>query len=243
MNEEYFSNAKKWYNTIYMSPAFERFFYALLFCFCAINFHQVYYLIPQFRKENIKMSIIAKVNSHPEGQVVKITHLNQTNNPVLNILEFFLIKYVENRESLVYEKDKGMSIMKIKNIILQNTSSRDIYKEYLMQSYSPMSNSDISYVAKGNQKFVKINKIEFISTETTLFQEIFSTITTNAIPKLANIYFSLETTDENEAQANYVAKISYVFYLNEEKSVNSIIEFYINKYEKNLDNENLKTEN
>lgn len=239
MGDLYFQKAKKWYNTLHVNPAPERFLYSLLFFLFIIN-SLLSYKIFKYEKKNhiIKQSFVLKTISHPLDYNIKISKLNNEKNPIHDIIKFLIGQYIINRESLNYDNLEGMSILTNKANLVKNTSSNNIYQDYLKELYSKDPNSDLSFVINGEKKFIEIKSIEFIyEEEKLLLQKIYYSLFTSKMPNKAKIIFAFDTTENDEnIDKYYEVYISYSFFLNEIVSKNldsnKAIEFQINGYRK-----------
>lgn len=236
MDAEYYSNARKWYNTMYVDCASERIVYFLLLVLTTICVWYSYNLIDIItqRKAKVETYVLLMDHKDPES-MVQVQQLPDADNQDLSLLELLIQRYVINYESLNYNEKEtsGTDALQEKAIIVRNLSGKDVYDNYMKNAYSG-DDSDMSLALLKQQKIATIDKIEFIYDEMNIVEKIYNSISGSVIPHSAKVYFSTETTSENSTIKKYVATMNFNFFVDPEKKVNSKIEFKVNDYYKEL---------
>ena len=232
MEEEYFTKARKWYNTLYVEVASERIIYCtllLLVCFCLKTTFDVIGVIEKYKQH--QDTYILFTDNHREDERIKISKMPLSKDNTTSILTFMLSKYVLNMETLDYDakKQTGASAIENKIKIIKNLSSEHVYQKYLESAYKD-DIGDISLAMLKKKKIATIEKIDFIYENLNIVEKIQSYISASLLPQGAKVFFSIETTDEKNKKQHFVATISFSYYAKNDKQFGSKIEFKVNDY-------------
>jgi type IV secretory pathway component VirB8 len=222
---------------MYRNVRFERVLYLIL---CVINIITIAYTIfavyDTYQIKQTEKTFVVATNFKQIGDAINIKHLDQNNQPILNIIQFFISKYVQAREELVYDESKAMSQLQIKYNVIKQMSSENVFEEYYKTSQSNAIDSNISMILNDIQRIITIDKIVFIDNDNKEIKmsNILSQIKINSIPRYVKVYFSLQSTDTKYNNKKYVADISYSFFINRNtqniSNREKMIEFNVNDY-------------
>ena len=238
MKADFYLRARRWYNTIYVSPASERFIYSIIFIISLSCLMQAFLIINNIRINNKQKNTYVVIMDHKnKDDYIKVSRITSTSkNHLLSFLNVILRKYVINMESLIYDENKkGMDAIRDKSLIIKNLSGQNVYNNYISSSCCE-EGSDISLAILNIKKTVTVNKIKFIYEDVNVFEKIYSSISSNKIPKGAKIYFTTETTDEKSKKQHMVATVHFSFYFNLEEKEKAVIDFKVNDYYVDIDN-------
>ena len=125
-----------------------------------------------------------------------------------------------------------MKAIAIKNNIIKTLSSQSVFQEYYINANNGTLGSDLSLVLNNIQRTIDIKKIEFKYEYSSKFDEFYSKFTSSAVPRHAKIYFATNSTDNNYNNKEYVATISYSFFINRNLNSRSakMLEFNVTGY-------------
>ena len=236
MDAEYYSNARKWYNTMYVDCASERIVYFVLLIVSLISVFFAYDLIDIISKQKAKVETYVLLMEHKDADsIVQAYQLPEAQDSTLSLLEFVVRKYITNYEQLKYDSNEisGTDALQEKTIIIRNLSGNDVYNNYMTSAYAS-EDSDMSLALLKQQRVVNIEKVEFLYDNLNILEKVYNSLSSNITPHNAKVYFSTETTSENSIKKNYVANIGFSFYIDKEKKANSKVEFKVNSYYKEL---------
>lgn len=232
MEEEYYKDARKWYNSLYVDCACERITYFIIFISSLFCLYKAYSLVDVIKKnKSYKNTYILETSSKNKDEVINIRQLKSSKNSNEVLLEEMIKKYIINMESLQYDGKEitGIDAIRRKSIIVKNLSNQDVYNDYISKAYTG-ENSDISIAILKQQRIVKIENIEFIYEEKTIFGKISDAINNSAIPIGAKIEFSTETTSGKNKKKKFIATMFFNFFINLNKKKHQRIEFNVNSY-------------
>ena len=231
MDADYFQNARKWYNTIYVNAASERIIYFLIFAISLVSFYFALQLVDIFYEKHGKVEriVVKIIKENPEYKGTLHTVPLNANNDI-SILNFILTKYVENAESLIYDGNEttASDAINLKTNIIKNLSLNDVYQKFVKKMYS-MEDSDFELVILKQKKIASITNIESINEENYMISRL-QNIARNDVPTKADVYFSVENTDENTPKKNYVAHITYIYSVDPNHTPNSKVNFKVADY-------------
>ncbi|MES2215449.1 MAG: VirB8/TrbF family protein [Pseudomonadota bacterium] len=179
-SEQYFIDARKWYNSKYIHPLSHR---SIVACSASVGvlllvfiFLTIQSLLPLTKQ--LKYSIFVNSLSQQSAQVTKADQV--ANNPLLSIAQILIEDYIKSREQYTYDKlDSQMQYV-------QKTSTRMVFKKYF--DYFSMDNVDspvIRYQKEAQRKifidgikFLDNNhaEVKFTSTATDATNKIFENI-------------------------------------------------------------------
>lgn len=169
-------------------------------------------------------------NHSNKDDMIKVTRASEYSHQSLNLLKFIIEKYVLNMETLQYDSTNTSSdAIKNKITIIKNLSRKDVYNNYIKNSYNS-ENGDISLAILKLKKIATIEKIEFIYDNLNIIEKFYSQLACPTTPKGAKVYFSSETTSEKNKKQYFVATLFFSFYIASQKKVNSTVEFKVNDY-------------
>jgi len=208
---EYFSEAKKWYNVMFIYPlkwsVLMRLIGIAMVVISIIMALELYKVFPLVNKVRIITHLNDTVNFFPK--LVVATNSNKTNRQF--VVEALVAKYVKSREA--YDPDK----FKTNYIFLLKNSSKEMFDEYYSNITSTGSTSPLNlyvdkYVAK--IKILNKNALRDANKATIIFKkDIFSVF--------------------GEFQSSSRWKADVEFYLSNydfSKSVNTKLDFIVTKY-------------
>lgn len=219
---------------MYVDCASERIIYFLLLVLTIFSLYYSYNLISEVKQKRDKVDTYVLLMEHKDpDSIVQVQQLPDAKNQTISLMELLITKYVQNYESLQYDKDKMnyTDVLQDKAVVIKNLSSKNVYDDYMKNAYNA-EYGDFSLALLKQQKTINIEKIEFIYENTNIVEKIYKSITSVNTPHIAKVYFSTETTSENSLKERYVATIHFNFYLDVEKKANSKIEFNVNNYYK-----------
>ena len=240
MEEKFYKEAKKWYNTLYVNPASERLIYFLLCVisiFCLYQALQTIKIIKNYK--NYKNTYVLLMNHKNNDMNIIINKMPPSNDQNLSLLKLYIEKYVNNYENLIYEIDSsGIDAINRKSIIIKNLSGKDVYDKYISNLYD--SNGDMTLAVLHQKKTISIKKIDFIYDNLNILEKFYSKILSTSTPKGAKVYFSAETTGKKNKKQDFVANISFNFHIDPERKSNTVIDFKVNDYYLEKEVKNLK---
>ena len=235
MDNEYYQNARKWYNTIYVNGASERVIYFVLLSISVLCLWYSFSVIEMIKKQKEKVNTyVIFVNKKNKNRTTKVSTLNSATNSSMGILDLLVRKYVINMESLTYGNglnNDSSNIMQRKTTIIKNLSSNNVYNYYL-KNINKAEDSDLSLLTLKRQKIVNINRIEYIYEDQNIITELYNFISSSRRPIGANVFFTTETTDGLSVKKAYKATMLFTFFEDPEKTAGKRINFLVNDYYK-----------
>ncbi len=238
MNNDFYLKARRWYNTVYVNPASERFVYFIIFIISLLCLIQSFLIIDEIYVNNKRRNTYIMLMEHKvSDDYLKVSKIQTSSKKshLISFLELVLKKYVTNMESLVYDENKkGIDVINDKSLIIKNLSGQNVYDNYISSSCCE-EGSDISLTILKIQKTITINKIEFLYEDISFLEKIYSSISSNKIPKGAKVYFTTETTNEKSKKQNMIATVHFSFYFNPTEKEKSTIDFKVNDYYTEID--------
>ena len=238
INSKYFSDAKTWYNDIYVITAYQRIVYLAVFVIITINCFVIYECYESFVKTNKVKKYVVIETFRKEGELIKCTQIeNYTNNPEINIIYFLLERYITNRESLIYNSLSVLNTLQKKSLIVKNTSHASVFGDFQKEIYSNAPDSDMSFIITEDYKMPKIDSLEFFYDNLTKVQKVYKSFINDLITNQVIVHFTVDTKDKILL---YKTIISFNFKLFKIKNINKL-EFYVMSYKKELVDSILKT--
>ena len=230
MEEKFYKEAKKWYNTLYVNPASERLIYfviCLISIFCLYQAYQTIKIIKNYK--SYKNTYVLLMNHKNKDMHIVINKMPPSSDQNLSLLKIYIEKYVYNYENLIYEIDNsGIDAINDKSVIIKNLSGKDVYDKYISNLYN--ENGDMTLAVLHQKKMISIKKIDFIYDNLNILEKFHSKILSTVTPRGAKVYFTSETTGEKNKKQNFVATMSFNFHIDTERKYNTTIDFKVNDY-------------
>lgn len=235
MDNEYYQNARKWYNTIYVNGASERVVYFVLLSVSVLCLWYSFSVMEMIKKQKEKVNTyVIFVNKKNKNRTTKVSTLNSATNSSMGILDILVRNYIINMESLKYGNsltNDGANVMQKKITIIKNLSSNNVYNYYL-KNINKAEDSDLSLFTLKRQKMVNIDRIEYIYEKQNIITELYDFISTSRRPIGANVFFSTEITDGLSVKKTYKATMLFTFFEDPERTAGKRINFLVNDYYK-----------
>ena len=233
MDKDYYNNALQWYDLMYVRCSRDRNIFLLIFIIILVCFFQVYSVVKQFQTNKDKVKQYVVYTHHNENELLSIKALNISESMSLYLCKLLIMKYIENMEKLNLYKDNksAMSMLQKKAQIIKNTSSNTVYQKYLDGIYKD-DYGDLSLYLTNQQKLVEIENIEFVNTEQTLTNRVYS-IVSQQQPNAANVVFVVKIfSHQHEIKKRYKAHIAFFLNRSKGEATSQTIDFKVYDYSK-----------
>ena len=231
MNDAYYDNARKWYNTMFVDCASERFSYLLVLVLSGICFWRAYVIIDSVKasKAAVEHYIIFVDHKDKKNTYVKVSEM-QEKDQSLGVLRILIERYVMNHESFKYEKrQQPMDKMRLKASIVKNLSTTDVFDKY-MHDASTDADGDFSLSLLKLQRETKIEKIEFIYDKLNIYEKIYASISGSKAPIGAKIYLTNSVNSNLYPERHLLITMFFSYHIDAKKRANTRVEFKVNDY-------------
>ena len=237
MDRDFYKDARKWYNTVYVNPASERLMYFAIFVISCACLYQCFGIIKRTKEiKDFKHTYVIFTNNKEKDSFIKVRQISSQKDQVISLLEEIITRYVVNMETLTYKSSQsGIDAIRSKTIKIKNLSGKEVYDKYVENTYKN-ENGDMSLSILKLQKTSVVKKIEFLYEDINMFEKIYSSLLSVNIPKGAKVYFSTETTDEKQKKENFIATMNFSFYIDPARKAKTVIDFKVNDYYVEKDN-------
>ena len=240
MNDAYYDNARKWYNTMYVDCASERFSYLLILVLACLCFWRTFIIIDSVKasKAAVEHYVIFVDHKDKKNTYIKVTPMQDTKDQSLGVLRLMIERYVMNHESFKYEakKQQPMDAMRLKASIVKNLSTTDVFDKY-MHDASTDEDGDLSLSLLKLQRETKIEKIEFIYEKLNIYERIYASISGSKTPIGAKVYVTNSVNSQLYPEKHLIVTMFFNYHIDAKKRANTRVEFKINDYVKE-ENEN-----
>ena len=235
MNDAYYDNARKWYNTMFVDCASERFSYLLILVLAGVCFWRAFIIIDSVKasKAAVEHYVIFVDHKDKKNTYIKVTPM-QEKDQSLGVLRILIERYVMNHESFKYEKkQQPMDKMKLKASVVKNLSTTDVFDKY-MHDASTDDDGDFSLSLLKLQRDTKIEKIEFIYDKLNIYEKIYASISGSKVPVGAKVYLTNSVNSKLYPEKHLVITMFFNYHIDAKKRANTRVEFKVNDYVKEI---------
>ena len=233
MDKDYYNDALKWYDAIYIRCARDRNIFIAIFAVLIFCLFQVFSVLKIFynTKDDVKQYVV--YTNRNAGLSLKLQQFNINEGVDGFLYKFLITKYIENMEKLNFNKNNksAMHMLHEKAQIIKNTSSSSVYQKYIDGVYKD-DYGDLSLLLSNQQKDISIEKIDFLSQQSMLTDKVYSIISKSQ-PNIANVIFTARMfSNQSEIKKRYRVQITFSLNRGKIMETNQAIDFKVYDYSK-----------